>query len=92
MLSRNLCFCLLGATLAATTLTIGCRGDHDHGDRNDQPAPVAVQPAQPAPVVNETVVYNQWEAETHRAHVDLEKRTASERKEYQDWRDKRDHR
>jgi len=53
---------------------------------------VATQPAQPAPVVNETVIYNQWETETHRAHVDLEKRKAEEQKEYRDWREKHDHR
>jgi hypothetical protein len=35
----------------------------------------------------ETVVYNQWEHETHRPHVDLNRRTAAEQKEYRDWRD-----
>jgi hypothetical protein len=35
----------------------------------------------------ETVVYNQWEHETHRPHVDLNKRTPDEQKEYRDWRD-----
>lgn len=92
MPARKLCFCLLGAAFAATAMTSGCRDHHDHGDRNDQPAPVAAQPAQPAPVENETVIYNKWEVETHRAHVDLAKRAAAEQKEYQDWREKHDHR
>jgi hypothetical protein len=29
--------------------------------------------------------YIQWEHETHREHVDLEKRSADERKQYDDW-------
>ena len=90
MPARKLCFCLLSVALAATALSSGCRDHHDH--RDDQAAPVATQPAQPAPVVNETVIYNQWETETHRAHVDLEKRKAEEQKEYRDWREKHDHR
>ena len=32
--------------------------------------------------------YTQWEHETQRQHVDLEKRNADEQKEYHDWRDK----
>ena len=31
--------------------------------------------------------YNQWEHETHRQHVDVDKRNADERKQYEDWRD-----
>jgi hypothetical protein len=30
--------------------------------------------------------YIQWEHETHRDHVDLNKRNADERKQYDDWR------
>jgi hypothetical protein len=81
-------FCLsLMSVGLASILATGCRPHHDHRDHDDQPAPVAAQPAQPAPV-NETVVYNQWEGETHRAHVDLEKRSAAEQREYQAWREK----
>jgi hypothetical protein len=89
--SKKFCLSLFAGSLAMTALTSGCRDHHDHRDRDDQPAPVAAQPAQPAPV-NETVVYNQWEGETHRAHVDLAKRTAAEQREYQTWREKHDHR
>jgi len=91
MPARKLCFYLLGATLAVTALTSGCRDHHDHRDRDDRPAPVATQPAQPA-TVNETVIYNQWEVETHRAHLDLERRNAAEQREYRAWREKHDHR
>jgi hypothetical protein len=34
----------------------------------------------------ETVYYNQWEHETHREHVDLERRSEAERREYAEWR------
>lgn len=30
--------------------------------------------------------YVQWEHETHRQHVDVDKRNADERKQYEDWR------
>jgi hypothetical protein len=30
--------------------------------------------------------YIQWEHETHRDHVDVSKRSADERKQYDDWR------
>jgi hypothetical protein len=37
-------------------------------------------------------VYIQWEHETHRQHVDVNKRSVEERKQYQDWLDShRDH-
>lgn len=35
--------------------------------------------------------YRQWEQATHRPHVDFEKRTADERKEYQDWHESHGH-
>jgi hypothetical protein len=44
---------------------------------------------QSQPQTDETVIYKQWEGETHRDHKDLEQRTQDERKEYQDWRQKR---
>jgi hypothetical protein len=34
----------------------------------------------------ETVYYEQWEHDTHRQHIDLNKRSAEEQREYQDWR------
>jgi outer membrane PBP1 activator LpoA protein len=30
--------------------------------------------------------YLQWEHETHREHLDVDKRSAEERKQYDDWR------
>jgi hypothetical protein len=44
------------------------------------------QSSQPAP--NETVIYNKWEVETHRAHKEINQRPPEEQKEYQDWRQK----
>jgi hypothetical protein len=38
----------------------------------------------------ETVYYNRWEHETHRPHVELNRRAAAEQKEYWDWRHKLD--
>ena len=29
--------------------------------------------------------YSQWERDTHREHVDLNKRSAEDRKQYEDW-------
>jgi hypothetical protein len=84
MLLKKSCFCLFAAALATTVLTTGCQPRHDHRDHDDQPA--QAQPAQPAPAQNETVVYNQWEVETHRPHKDLAQRPAAEQKEYSDWR------
>lgn len=34
----------------------------------------------------ETVYYEQWEHDTHREHVDLNRRSAEEQREYADWR------
>jgi hypothetical protein len=81
---RKYCFSLLGVALATSVLTTGC-----------QPAPpppaqpAAAEPApaaQPAPVENETVVYNKWEVETHRPHKEINQRPPAEQKEYHDWR------
>jgi hypothetical protein len=80
---RKLCLCFLGAALAASVLTTSCRGHH-HDDRRDDSQPAQNQVAQPAQ--DETVIYNQWEAETHRAHRELAQRTADEQREYHDWR------
>jgi len=85
---RNLCLCFLGAALAASVLTTGC--GHRHHDRQDdsQPAQTAAQPAQTAarPAPNETVIYNKWEVDTHRAHKEISQRTAEEQREYNEWR------
>lgn len=35
--------------------------------------------------------YNRWEHETHREHVDLDRRPSTEQKEYRDWRERQDH-
>ncbi len=34
----------------------------------------------------ETVYYTQWEHDTHRQHMDLNKRSAEEQREYAEWR------
>lgn len=39
---------------------------------------------------DEVVIYQQWESETHRQHVELEQRTKDEQKEYADWRHQHD--
>lgn len=41
---------------------------------------------QAQPAQNETVIYNKWEAETHRPHKDINQRPPEEQKEYHDWR------
>lgn len=38
------------------------------------------------PAQDETVIYNKWEAETHRAHKEINQRPPAEQKEYQDYR------
>ena len=43
------------------------------------------QPQQPQQT-DETVIYTQWEHETHRSHQDLNKRSPDEQKQYSDWR------
>jgi hypothetical protein len=35
---------------------------------------------------HETVYYQQWEHDTHRQHMDLNKRSAEEQREYAEWR------
>jgi hypothetical protein len=84
MSSRKLYLCFSGAALATALLTTGCRGHHDHHDDDVQPAQTQPAASQPAP--NETVIYNRWEVNTHRPHVDLNRRTPAEQREYNDWR------
>jgi len=78
---RNLRMCLFGAALATSVLTTGCQPQSNSEQTTSQPAP-----SQPAS--NETVIYNKWEVETHRAHKDIKERPAEEQKEYNDWRQK----
>jgi hypothetical protein len=76
---RKLYLCFLGAALAASVLTTGCQP----AQNSTQPAQSSAQPAQ-----DETVIYNKWEVETHRAHKDIKQRPPEEQKEYNDWRQK----
>ncbi|HEY1208069.1 MAG TPA: hypothetical protein VGE85_01760 [Terracidiphilus sp.] len=64
--------CLLVAALATSILTTGCQ--------YIQPAQNNSQPAQ-----DEKAIYNKWEAETHRAHKEINQRPPEEQKEYHDW-------
>jgi hypothetical protein len=82
MLLKKLSSGLLGAAIAASVYTTGCAvhaGIYDpyHHDHH--------------PVDGETVVYGQWETETHRDHKELKDRDKNEQKEYWDWRHKNDH-
>ena len=86
MVPRKLCFCLLGASLATSVLTTGCRDHHDDRDRRDDVQPAQTQPAQP--VQDETVIYNRWETETKRPHKEVAQRPPDEQREYHDWRQK----
>lgn len=43
------------------------------------------------PASGEVVYYGQWERDTHREHMDLDKRSKREQKEYWDWRHSHDH-
>jgi uncharacterized lipoprotein YajG len=83
---RNLRMCLFGAAMAASVLTTGCQPASTSVQTTSQPAPSQPAPSQPAS--NETVVYNKWEAETHRAHKEINQRPPEEQKEYSDWRQK----
>jgi hypothetical protein len=74
---RKIHTCLLAAAIAAALLPTGCK-------TVNQP------PASNTSSDNETVVYQKWETETHRPHVELTQRTNDEQKEYTDWRSKRD--
>jgi hypothetical protein len=50
-------------------------------------SPVAITGCQHQPQqTDETVIYTQWEHETHRDHQDLNKRSPDEQKQYSDWR------
>lgn len=69
----NLAPLLLATGLAVPLLVAGCQ--------SQAPAPAAT--TQPAP---QDDTYARWEHETHRDHVDIEKRSDDERKQYNDWK------
>ena len=73
MPSRKINTCLLAAAMMVALLPTGCKVV------NQSPAPANNSSS-------ETVVYQQWETETHRPHVELTQRTKDEQKEYSDWR------
>lgn len=68
---------LCAAVLASTLLVGACRDRgvyHDPYYHDDHPA------------ATEEPNYQRWEQDTHRTHVDLEKRNQEEQKQYWDWR------
>jgi hypothetical protein len=67
--------CLLAALLAAPVLTAGCRTQNTTVNNDQQEPPD----------------YRQWEHETNRPHVDLDRRTADEQREYHDWQQSHRH-
>jgi hypothetical protein len=84
---RKINTCLLAAAMTIALLPAGCKVV------NQAPANDSSSPAPASNSSTETVVYQQWEKETHRPHVELPQRTRDEQKEYTDWRQKHpDHR
>jgi hypothetical protein len=67
---KKLTPCVLAALLAAPILVTGCKTQNT--TINNQPD-------------NQQDDYRQWEHDTNRPHVDLEKRSADEQREYRDW-------
>lgn len=68
---------LVLVALIVTILSAGCRDRgayHDPYYHDDHP------------VASEQPIYNRWEQETHRTHLDLNKRSQDEQKQYWDWR------
>jgi hypothetical protein len=74
---RNFAPILLATTLASTTLMVGCAVHARYYDPYYHDY---------HPVDGEVVFYSQWEHDTHREHMDLNKRSEAEKKEYWDWR------
>jgi hypothetical protein len=70
-LFRNLGPLLFAGVLAAPLVMTGCQSQ-----ARSQAAPQATP---------QDDSYIQWEHETHRDHVDVDKRSADERKQYDDW-------
>ena len=74
---RNFAPLILAAVLAAPVLSTGCAGsvrfyDPYYHDYH--------------PWAGEVTYYGQWETNTHRDHVEFNKRNDSDKKEYWDWR------
>jgi hypothetical protein len=72
-LSKNLVPLLLAAGISVPVALTGCQ--------SQAPAPAATTQAAP-----QDDNYARWEHETHREHVDIEKRSDDERKQYNDWK------
>lgn len=69
---------LFSAALATTLFTAGCTVHAGYGYRTDYHTWND----------HETVYYSQWEADTHRHHMDFNKRSASDQNAYWAWRHK----
>lgn len=68
---------VLGATLFCSLLSAGCAAHRRYYDpyyRDYHPRG------------GEVVYYEQWERETHRPHLDFERRSEEDRRAYWDWR------
>lgn len=79
LLSRSFAGLLLAAVCASPVLMTGCAVharvyDPYHNDYH--------------PWGGEVVYYQNWEHETHRDHVDFNKRNKDDQKQYWDWRHK----
>jgi hypothetical protein len=81
MFLKNVSSCLLAAAIATAALATGCAVHARYYDPYYHDY---------HPVDGEVVYYGQWERETHRDHVDLNRRNDADRKEYWDWRHKHD--
>jgi hypothetical protein len=75
----NISICLLASALGTAALTTGCTVHARYYDPYYHDY---------HPVSGEVVYYSQWEKETHRGHVDLDKRNDADKKEYWNWRHK----
>ncbi|HUB00214.1 MAG TPA: hypothetical protein VMA34_17915 [Terracidiphilus sp.] len=71
----NLAPLFLVTALASPLAITGCQSQPQ---MQSQPQPQAQPQSQPSS-------YVQWEHETHRPHVDLNRRSAEEQRQYQDW-------
>ncbi len=76
-LSQNIASMLLAATMAVPLMCTGCTVHAGYYDPYYHDY---------HPISGEVVYYNQWEANTHRTHVELKDRNKDEQKEYWDWR------
>lgn len=81
-LSRHLASMVLAAALLSPVIISGCAARVSTGYRVYDPD------YRDYHVWNDDEIgfYTRWEGETHRAHVDIRRRPAAERKEYFTWR------